>query len=110
MSSSYWEQYEVPYQPRQNVIWVLVEIAKAPKTQQSKPNSPVVYDRASLKEIWVPAPCASTGSRAWRVRPQSTGCSSPSSIHIPTGAMKATVRLEALIADGGVDDCGNAAT
>ena len=32
-SSPYWEDYEIPYQPRQNVVSVLMEIAKDPKTR-----------------------------------------------------------------------------
>ena len=51
VSSPYWEDYEIPYQPRQNVISVLMEIAKDPKTREGKPTSPVVYDRACLEEV-----------------------------------------------------------
>jgi succinate dehydrogenase / fumarate reductase iron-sulfur subunit len=50
-SSPYWEEYEIPYRPRQNVISVLMEIAKNPKTKQGKATSPVVYDRACLEEV-----------------------------------------------------------
>src|SRR5215467_4158094 len=50
-SSPYWEEYEISYQPRQNVISVLMEIAKDPKTKQGKRTSPVVYDRACLEEV-----------------------------------------------------------
>ena len=51
MSSPYWEDYEVPYRPRENVISVLMEIAKDPKTREGKRTSPVVYDRACLEEV-----------------------------------------------------------
>jgi succinate dehydrogenase / fumarate reductase iron-sulfur subunit len=50
-SSSYWEEYEIPYRPRENVISVLMEIAKDPKTRDGKRTSPVVYDRACLEEV-----------------------------------------------------------
>jgi succinate dehydrogenase / fumarate reductase iron-sulfur subunit len=50
-SDPYWEQYEIPYRPRENVISVLMEIAKDPKTRDGKPTSPVVYDRACLEEV-----------------------------------------------------------
>jgi succinate dehydrogenase iron-sulfur subunit len=50
-SPPYWEDYEIPYQPRQNVISVLMEMAKDPKTREGKPTSPVVYDRACLEEV-----------------------------------------------------------
>jgi len=55
-SSPYWEEYEVPYQPRQNVISVLMQIAKDPRTTRGKATSPVVYDRACLEEVC--GPCA----------------------------------------------------
>jgi len=50
-SNPYWEEFEIPYQPRQNVISVLMEIEKAPKTRQGKATSPIVYDRACLEEV-----------------------------------------------------------
>jgi succinate dehydrogenase / fumarate reductase iron-sulfur subunit len=50
-ASPYWEEYEIPYRPRENVISVLMEIAKSPKTREGKPTSPVVYDRACLEEV-----------------------------------------------------------
>jgi succinate dehydrogenase / fumarate reductase iron-sulfur subunit len=48
---SYWEEYEIPYRPGQNVISVLMEIAKDPKTRDGERTSPVVYDRACLEEV-----------------------------------------------------------
>lgn len=50
-SSPYWERYSIPYRPRENVISVLMEIAKDPKTREGKRTSPVVYDRACLEEV-----------------------------------------------------------
>jgi succinate dehydrogenase / fumarate reductase iron-sulfur subunit len=50
-SSPYWEDYEIPYRPRENVVSVLMEIAKDPKTREGKRTSPVVYDRACLEEV-----------------------------------------------------------
>ncbi|HVE65854.1 MAG TPA: succinate dehydrogenase iron-sulfur subunit [Thermoanaerobaculia bacterium] len=50
-SSPYWESYEIPYSPRENVVSVLMEIAKDPKTRDGKRTSPVVYDRACLEEV-----------------------------------------------------------
>jgi succinate dehydrogenase / fumarate reductase, iron-sulfur subunit len=50
-SSPYWEEYEIPYLPRQNVVSVLMEIAKDPKTRQGRRTSPVVYDRSCLEEV-----------------------------------------------------------
>lgn len=50
-SPGYWEDYEIPYRPRENVISVLMEIAKDPKTRDGKTTSPVVYDRACLEEV-----------------------------------------------------------
>ncbi len=50
-ASPYWEEYAIPYQPRQNVVSVLMEIAKDPRTRQGKRTSPVVYDSACLEEV-----------------------------------------------------------
>ena len=50
-SGPYWEEYEIPYRPRENVISVLMEIAKDPKTRDGKRTSPIVYDRACLEEV-----------------------------------------------------------
>ncbi len=50
-SAPYWEDYEIPYTARQNVISVLMEIAKHPETKEGKASSPVVYDRACLEEV-----------------------------------------------------------
>ncbi|MEP6802861.1 MAG: succinate dehydrogenase iron-sulfur subunit [Acidobacteriota bacterium] len=198
MSSPYWEEYEIPYQPRQNVVSVLMEIAKDPKTRAGKPTSPVVYDRACLEEVcgscamringvsrmactalidsleqpirlepmakfpvqrdlsvdrgvmfeslkrikgWIPidgtydlgpgprmpeperqqayeyAKCITCGN-CLDVCPQVNGRSNFMGAapiaqarlfnSHPTGAMNAAERLEALMAEGGIDDCGNA--
>jgi succinate dehydrogenase / fumarate reductase iron-sulfur subunit len=50
-SNPYWEEFEIPYQPRQNVVSVLMEIEKGSKTREGKATSPVVYDRACLEEV-----------------------------------------------------------
>lgn len=50
-SNPYWEEYETPYRPRQNVISVLMELAKNPRTVEGRSTSPVVYDRACLEEV-----------------------------------------------------------
>jgi succinate dehydrogenase / fumarate reductase iron-sulfur subunit len=50
-ASPYWEEYEVAYQPGQNVVSVLMEVARDPKTKSGKATSPVVYDRACLEEV-----------------------------------------------------------
>jgi len=50
-SNPYWEEYEIPYQPGQNVVSVLMEVARDPKTRSGKATSPVVYDRACLEEV-----------------------------------------------------------
>ncbi len=197
-SSPYWEDYEIPYRPRHNVISALMEAAKDPKTRDGKPTSPVVYDRACLEEIcgscamringvsrmactalidsleqpirlepmakfpvqrdlsvdrgvmfeslkrirgWIPidgtydlgpgprmpeperqqayeySKCITCGN-CLDVCPQVNGRSNfigaapiaqarLFNSH-PTGAMNAAERLEALMAEGGIDDCGNA--
>ena len=47
----YWEEYEIPYKPGQNVVSVLMEVARNPKTRSGKTTSPVVYHRACLEEV-----------------------------------------------------------
>ena len=197
-SNPYWEEFLVPYQPRQNVVSVLMDIEKDPKTRQGKATSPIVYDRACLEEVcgscamringvsrmactalidhleqpirlepmakfpvlrdlavdrqpmfdalkrvkaWIPidgthdlgagprmaeaerqqayeySRCITCGN-CLDVCPQVNGRSDfigASAIaqarlfnSHPTGAMNAAERLEALMADGGLDDCGNA--
>lgn len=197
-SSPYWEEYEIPYRPRENVISVLMEIAKDPKTRQGKRTSPVVYDRACLEEVcgscamringksrmactalidsleqpirlepmakfpvlrdlavdrgamfdalkrvraWVPIDgthdlgpgprmaelerqqaydyskcitcgncldvCPQVNGRSNFIGAAAIGQARLFNSH-PTGAMMATERLEALMREGGIDDCGNA--
>lgn len=197
-SSPYWENYEIPYRPRENVVSVLMELAKDPKTREGKRTSPVVYDRACLEEVcgscamringvarmactalidsldspveleplgkfpvvrdlavdrrsmfealkrvkaWVPidgthdlgpgprmaeserarayelSKCISCGN-CLEVCPQVNdrsafiGAAAVSQVALfnrhPTGAMLAGERLDALMDDGGIDDCGNA--
>jgi succinate dehydrogenase / fumarate reductase iron-sulfur subunit len=50
-SGGYWEDYEVPYRPRENVISVLMQIARDPRTRDGRRTSPVVYDSACLEEV-----------------------------------------------------------
>jgi succinate dehydrogenase / fumarate reductase, iron-sulfur subunit len=50
-SNPYWEEYEIPYRARQNVISVMMEIDKNPVTRDGKKTSPIVYDRACLEEV-----------------------------------------------------------
>ena len=197
-SNPYWEEFVVPYQPGQNVISVLMQIEKGPKTRQGKATSPIVYDRACLEEVcgscamringvsrmactalidsleqpikleplgkfpvlrdlavdrqemfdalkrvkaWVPidgtydlgpgprmpepereiayhfSQCITCGN-CLDVCPQVNdrsnfiGAAAIAQARLfnahPTGAMNAAERLEALMGDGGVDDCGNA--
>lgn len=197
-ANPYWEEFEVPYQPGQNVISVLMQIEKNPKTRQGKASSPIVYDRACLEEVcgscamringvsrmactalidslaqpiklepmakfpvlrdlavdrqqmfealkrvrgWIPidgtydlgpgprmpeperqiayhySQCITCGN-CLDVCPQVNdrsnfiGASAIAQARLfnshPTGAINAAERLEALMADGGVDDCGNA--
>jgi succinate dehydrogenase / fumarate reductase iron-sulfur subunit len=197
-SPSYWEDFEIPYQPRQNVVSVLMQIAKNPKTTAGKGTSPIVYDRACLEEVcgscamringvsrmactalidalaqpirleplgkfpvlrdlavdrgqmfdalkrvraWIPidgtydlgagprlpeaereiayhySQCITCGN-CLDVCPQVNdrsnfiGAAAIAQARLfnthPTGAMNAAERIEALMADGGIDDCGNA--
>jgi succinate dehydrogenase / fumarate reductase iron-sulfur subunit len=50
-SSSYWQSFEVPYRERLNVISVLMEIRKNPRTVDGSPTSPPAWDAACLEEV-----------------------------------------------------------
>ena len=50
-ANPYWEEFEIPYQPRQNVVSVLMEVEKDPKIREGRATSPVVFDRSCLEEV-----------------------------------------------------------
>jgi succinate dehydrogenase / fumarate reductase iron-sulfur subunit len=49
--SSYWQRFEVPRQPRMNVISALMEIQKHPFTTGGEKVTPVVWECACLEEV-----------------------------------------------------------
>ena len=48
---SYWQLFEVPWQPRMNVISALMEIQKRPVTASGESVTPVVWECACLEEV-----------------------------------------------------------
>ncbi len=50
-ASSYWQQFEVPWQPHMNVISALMEIQKNPVTTDGTRVTPVVWDCSCLEEV-----------------------------------------------------------
>ncbi|MBZ5567836.1 MAG: succinate dehydrogenase iron-sulfur subunit [Acidobacteriia bacterium] len=46
-----WEEFEIPYRPKMNVISVLMEIALNPVTREGKPTTPIFYDSNCLEEV-----------------------------------------------------------
>jgi succinate dehydrogenase / fumarate reductase iron-sulfur subunit len=48
---SYWERYEVPYEPNLNVISVLQKIAAQARAQDGRPVAPVAWDCCCLEEV-----------------------------------------------------------
>lgn len=48
---SYWERFEVPYEPNLNVISVLQKIAAQAKTSDGRKVAPVAWDCACLEEV-----------------------------------------------------------
>ncbi len=48
---SYWERFEVPYEPNLNVISVLQKIAAQAKTADGRKVAPVAWDCACLEEV-----------------------------------------------------------
>src|SRR5271167_2204050 len=50
-SKSYWEEFELAYQPNMNVISCLMEIAANPVTREGKATTPITYDSNCLEEV-----------------------------------------------------------
>ncbi len=50
-SPSRWEEFEVPWHPRMNVISALMEIRKNPVTTGGKKVAPVVWESSCLEEV-----------------------------------------------------------
>lgn len=50
-SKAYWEEFEIPYRPRMNVISVLMDVAADPVTRDGKKSTPIVYDSNCLEEV-----------------------------------------------------------
>ncbi|HWC65626.1 MAG TPA: succinate dehydrogenase iron-sulfur subunit [Thermoanaerobaculia bacterium] len=50
-AAGYWEEFDVPYLPKMNVLACLMEYAKNPVTSEGKKSSPVCYDSACLEEV-----------------------------------------------------------
>lgn len=50
-SESYWEEYVVPYREKMNVISLLMDLQKQPKTQDGKTVRPPAWDAACLEEV-----------------------------------------------------------
>src|SRR5262245_27961672 len=50
-SPSYWEEFEVPYVPKMNVLACLMAHARDPVTRGGKKSSPICYDSACLEEV-----------------------------------------------------------
>ena len=48
---SYWEDYEIPYEPGMNVISALMEIRKNPATKDGKRVTPPSWDSGCLEEV-----------------------------------------------------------
>jgi succinate dehydrogenase / fumarate reductase iron-sulfur subunit len=48
---SYWERFEVPYEPNMNVISVLQKIAALARSQDGRPVAPVAWDCSCLEEV-----------------------------------------------------------
>jgi len=46
-----WEEFEIPRQPMMNVITLLLEIQKRPKTAAGESTSPVAWDSHCLEEV-----------------------------------------------------------
>ncbi len=50
-SAPYWEEFDVPYKPRMNVISVLMEIQRNPATRDGRKVAPIAWEQACLEEV-----------------------------------------------------------
>jgi succinate dehydrogenase / fumarate reductase iron-sulfur subunit len=50
-SASYWQEFELPWQPHMNVISALMDIQKRPVTADGTKVTPVVWDCSCLEEV-----------------------------------------------------------
>jgi succinate dehydrogenase / fumarate reductase iron-sulfur subunit len=50
-AASYWQEFELPWQPHMNVISALMDIQKRPVTADGKKVTPVVWDCSCLEEV-----------------------------------------------------------
>lgn len=50
-SSAYWEEFKIPYSPKQNVVSVLMEIRKKPVNAKGEKVAPVVWECNCLEEV-----------------------------------------------------------
>ena len=48
---SFWEEFEVPYRSRHNVISVLMEVRRHPVTADGRPTTPVVWESSCLENV-----------------------------------------------------------
>ena len=47
----FWEEFEIPYKAKHNIISVLMEIRRNPVTREGKPTTPVVWESSCLEEV-----------------------------------------------------------
>ncbi|MER3472996.1 MAG: succinate dehydrogenase iron-sulfur subunit [Armatimonadota bacterium] len=50
-SKPYWEEFEVPYQPRANVIYCLMQLQRNPVNRQGHPTTAPAWEAACLEEV-----------------------------------------------------------
>src|SRR5260370_10664394 len=50
-SPQYWEEFEIPYRPNQNVITCLMEIRRNPVTKAGKKTTPPVWNMNCLEQV-----------------------------------------------------------
>ena len=50
-TSSYWEEFEIPYRPNMNIISALMEIQRNPVNAKGQKTTPVTWDASCLEEV-----------------------------------------------------------
>src|SRR6267143_575970 len=102
-----WEEFSLRWRPSMNIIICLRDIAENPVTRDGKKTTPISYDSSCM-----------TCGLCLEVCPQVNagnnfvGAAIISQVRLfnmhPTGAMHAKERIQALLGEGGIEECANA--
>jgi len=126
-SAPYEEKFDIPYRQNMNVISALMEIRRNPVNANGEATTPVYWDMGCLEEVCGACSMKINGKprqsctalvdqleQPIRLEPSKSDFIGPAAISQvrlfnahPTGAMNKNERLEGLMGEGGLSECGN---